>query len=44
MERSRQLGKDFSSMRLSTEFNDAGLIPVSLIRWQLTGNAPGEGP
>ena len=44
LERSKQLGKDFSSMRLFTEFNDAGLIPVSLIRWQLTGNAPGKGP
>jgi hypothetical protein len=44
MERSKQLGKDFTSMRFFTEFNDAGMVPVSLIRWQLTGNAPGKEP
>jgi hypothetical protein len=37
-ERSKQLGKDFSSARFFTEFNEAGMIPVSLIRWQLTGS------
>jgi uncharacterized protein (DUF885 family) len=36
-ERSHQLGKDFTSRRFFAEFNGAGLIPVSLIRWQLTG-------
>jgi hypothetical protein len=40
LERSKQLGKDFTSMRLFTEFNEAGLIPVSLIQWQLTGTKP----
>jgi hypothetical protein len=25
------------------DFSEAGLIPVTLIRWQLTGNAPGKG-
>ena len=44
LERSKQLGKDFSSMRMFTEFNEAGLVPVSLIRWQLTGSAPGKEP
>lgn len=43
-ERSKQLGKDFSSMRFFTELNEAGMIPVSLIRWQMTGNAPGKEP
>jgi uncharacterized protein (DUF885 family) len=37
MERSKQLGDDFTSSRFFQEVNDAGLIPVSLIRWQLTG-------
>jgi hypothetical protein len=37
MERARQLGKDFTSMRMFSEFNEAGLIPVSMIRWQMTG-------
>jgi hypothetical protein len=36
-ERSKQLGQGFSSTRFFMEFNEAGLIPVSLIRWQLTG-------
>jgi hypothetical protein len=43
LERSKQLGKDFSSLRLFTEFNEAGLVPVSMIRWQLTGQASGAG-
>jgi hypothetical protein len=43
-ERSKQLGKDFSSARMFAEFNDAGMIPVSMIRLQLTGNAFGKGP
>lgn len=37
MERSKQLGDEFTSSRFFQEVNDAGLIPVSLIRWQLTG-------
>ena len=44
LQRAKQLGKDFSSLRMFTEFNEAGLIPVSMIRWQLTGNPPGKGP
>jgi len=37
--RSHQLGKDFSMKRYFDEVNGAGMIPVSLIRWQLTGQA-----
>ncbi len=36
-ERSKQIGDAFSSSRWFDEVNQAGLIPVSLIRWQLTG-------
>jgi hypothetical protein len=43
-ERAKQLGDEFSSMRFFTEFNEAGMIPVDLIRWQMTGKAPGEAP
>lgn len=43
-ERSKQLGKDFSSARMFAEFNQAGMIPVSLIKWQLTGKAFDERP
>jgi hypothetical protein len=38
-ERSRQLGDAFSMRRYFDEVNAAGLIPVSLIRWQLIGQA-----
>jgi uncharacterized protein (DUF885 family) len=41
-ERHAQLGKDFSLKRFYTELFDAGMIPVSLIRWQLTGKGLGE--
>ncbi|HUQ10749.1 MAG TPA: DUF885 family protein [Steroidobacteraceae bacterium] len=44
LERSKQLGNDFSSLRMFTEFNDAGMIPVSLIELQLTGKVPGKEP
>jgi len=37
MERSRQLGDAFSLRRFFDEFNAAGMMPVSLIYWQLTG-------
>jgi hypothetical protein len=37
MERSKQLDAEFTSSRYFDEVNTAGLIPVSLIRWQLTG-------
>lgn len=36
-ERSEQLGDDFTLKRFFAEVDDAGVIPVSLIRWQLTG-------
>ena len=39
-ERSHQLGRDFTMRRFFDEFNGAGVIPVSLIRWQLTGGKP----
>jgi hypothetical protein len=36
-ERMRQLGDKFTFRSFMDEFNAAGLIPISLIRWQLTG-------
>ena len=36
-ERARQLGEDFSLQRFMDEFRAAGLIAISLIRWELTG-------
>ena len=36
-DRAHQLGKDFTVRRFFDELNGAGLIPVSMIRWQLTG-------
>ena len=33
----RQLGKEFSLKKWWDEFHAAGLIPVSLIRWEMTG-------
>jgi uncharacterized protein (DUF885 family) len=38
-DRAQQLGKDFSLRRFFDEFNAAGMMPVSLIRWQMTGDA-----
>lgn len=35
--RAQQLGAEFSMRRFFDEVNGAGLIPVSMIRWQLTG-------
>ncbi|MBX3702494.1 MAG: DUF885 family protein [Steroidobacteraceae bacterium] len=37
-ERADQLGDAFSMRRFFDEVNGAGMIPVSLIRWQLTGH------
>lgn len=37
-DRSKQLGAAFTVKRFFEEVNDAGMIPVSLIRWQLTGD------
>ena len=36
-DRSEQLGKDFSMRRFYDEVNQAGMIPVAMIRWQVTG-------
>lgn len=36
-ERARQLGDDFTLKRFMDELNAVGVIPVSLIRWELTG-------
>ena len=38
-ERANQLGDDFTLNRFMDEFEAAGVIPVSLIRWELTGDA-----
>jgi hypothetical protein len=35
--RAHQLGKDFSLRRFFDEVNGTGMIPVSMIHWQLTG-------
>lgn len=37
-ERARQLGAQFSMRRLFDEVNGAGMIPVSMIYWELTGD------
>jgi len=37
-ERASQLGDEFTIKRFFDEFFAAGVIPVSLVRWQLTGN------
>ena len=37
MDRSKQLGEEFTLRRFFAELNAAGVIPVSMIRWQLTG-------
>jgi uncharacterized protein (DUF885 family) len=36
-ERSQQLGERFALSQFFAEVNAAGLIPVSLVRWQMTG-------
>ncbi len=38
-ERARELGDDFTLKGFMDELNGAGLIPMSLIRWELTGHA-----
>jgi hypothetical protein len=38
--RKRQLGDGFTLKGFMDEFNAVGLIPVSLVRWELTGEAP----
>ena len=41
-ERRRQLGNAFTFKRFMDEFDAAGLIPASLLRWELTGRKPEE--
>lgn len=41
-EKRRQLGADFTMLRFMDEFDAAGLVPASLLRWELTGHAPDE--
>jgi uncharacterized protein (DUF885 family) len=41
-ERAVQLGDEFSLKRFMDEFAAVGVIPVSMVRWELTGNAPGS--
>ena len=40
--RRQQLGDRFSMKALMDDYNAAGLIPLSLLRWELTGQAPPE--
>lgn len=37
-ERARQLGEQFSIQRVMDEINAAGMIPVSLVYWEVTGD------
>lgn len=37
-DRKRQLGDQFTLRRFMDEFNATGLVPISLIRWELTGH------
>ena len=39
-ERAAELGQGFTLRRFFDDFNAAGVIPVSLIHWQLTGRRP----
>jgi hypothetical protein len=41
-ERHRQLGDQFTMQRFMDEFNAAGLVPISLLRWELTGQLPDD--
>jgi len=41
-ERRRQLGDAFTMQRFMDEFNAAGLVPISLLRWELTGQLPDD--
>ena len=38
--RKRQLGDGFTMKRFMDEFNAVGLIPASLVKWEMTGEAP----
>jgi hypothetical protein len=39
LERQAQLGDEFSFGRFQDELNALGIIPVSLLRWEMTGNS-----
>ncbi len=39
-DRRQQLGESFTMKRFMDEFNAAGLVPASLLRWELTGRQP----
>jgi hypothetical protein len=39
--RRRQLGDEFTIRRFMDEFDAVGLIPASLVHWELTGEKPG---
>jgi uncharacterized protein (DUF885 family) len=41
-DRKRQLGEKFTLKRFMKEFDEAGLIPAALIRWELTGKKSDE--
>jgi uncharacterized protein (DUF885 family) len=41
-ERTQQQGDQFSMKRFMDDFNAAGLIPASLLRWELTGRLPAD--
>ena len=41
-ERRRQLGDAFTMKGFLDEFNAAGLVPISLLRWELAGQMPDE--
>lgn len=41
-ERRRQLGDAFTTKRFMDEFNAAGLVPIALLRWELTGQMPDD--
>jgi uncharacterized protein (DUF885 family) len=41
-ERRRQLGDAFTMKRFMDEFNAAGLVPIALIRWEVTGTMPDD--
>jgi hypothetical protein len=41
-DRRRQLGSAFTMKRFMDEFDAAGLVPISLIRWELTGEVSAD--
>jgi hypothetical protein len=41
-ERRRQLGDGFTMKRFMDEFNAAGLVPIALVRWELTAALPDD--